>query len=171
MKKQKLTEENVFPADFMWGASTASHQLEGGTYNQWSVWELENAKRQAKNAHKNVGWTPKWEDIKKQAEDPENYVSGDGVKHYELYKEDFKLLKKLNLNSFRFGVEWSRIEPEEGQWNEEALQHYRDYIEALLAQGTEPVLNLWHWENLYVYSDNFIDKFAGCFEHYRRKRT
>ena len=100
-QKSKLTEENVFPKDFMWGASTASHQVEGNTYNQWTVWELENARLQAKNAKHNVGWTPKWEDIKDQAEDPENYLSGVGVKHYELYKQDFKLIKQLNLTAFR----------------------------------------------------------------------
>jgi beta-glucosidase len=145
MKSKEVTEENIFPKDFMWGASTASHQVEGNTYNQWTVWELQNARRLASSAHKNISWMPAWEDVADQAERPENYISGVGIKHYELYKQDFKLLKDLNLNAFRFGIEWSRVEPEPGVWNAEALKHYKDYIEALLEQGTQPVLNLWHW--------------------------
>jgi len=144
-KKNKDQCSSVFPKDFLWGASTAAHQVEGGNYNQWSVWELENAKRLASTAEERLGWMPKWDDVKEQAENPENYLSGKGVKHYELYKHDFDIVQKLNLNSFRFGIEWSRIEPEDGVWNVEALQHYTDYIEDLRKRGIEPVLNLWHW--------------------------
>jgi beta-glucosidase len=135
----------IFPKNFLWGASTAAHQVEGHTHNQWSVWQYANAERLAKTAHKRLGYLQDWEKIAKQAEDPENYVSGRGVDHYKRYKDDFKLAKKLNLNSFRFGIEWSRIEPEEGKWNEEAIKHYQDYIRELNKQGLEPVLNIWHW--------------------------
>lgn len=138
-------EKRLFPKDFLWGASTAAHQVEGNTFNQWTVWELENAQRLAKNATKNNGWMPKWEKVKAQAEKPENYISGKGIEHYERYKQDFKLAKRLNLNAFRFGIEWSRVEPEEGVWNEDAWQHYRDYIKELLELDIEPVLNIWHW--------------------------
>ena len=143
MKKQ--TESNVFPRDFMWGGSTAAHQVEGGTYNQWTVWELQHAREFATTAEKRLNWLPEWERFKKEAETPENYLSGNGVKHYELYKHDFDILQKLQLNSFRFGIEWSRLEPEEGAWNVEAIVHYREYIQELLDRGIEPVLNLWHW--------------------------
>lgn len=134
-----------FPPNFFWGASTASHQVEGGNHNQWSVWELEVAKEQARTAHQRLSWLPGWNDIKDQAEDPENYVSGKGVEHYKRYREDFKLLKELNLNSFRFGIEWARLEPKEGEWDEEAVQHYKDYIAELRRQKIEPFLNIWHW--------------------------
>jgi len=143
MSKKK--DDSIFPKNFLWGASTASHQVEGGTYNQWTVWELENAQRLAKTAKKRLDWMPKWDEVKKDAEDPENYLSGTGVKHYDLYKHDFDIAQKLNLNSFRFGIEWSRIEPEEGVWNLEALRHYERYIDDLLSRGIEPVMNLWHW--------------------------
>jgi beta-glucosidase len=136
---------NVFPKNFMWGASTASHQVEGNTYNQWTVWELQNAKMHAKTAHERLKWLPIWDEIKKEAQTPENYLSGLAIKHYELYKSDFDLAKKLNLNSLRFGIEWSRIEPEEGVWNKEALDHYTKYIVELLDRGIEPIMNLWHW--------------------------
>ena len=129
----------------MWGASTSAHQVEGGNHNQWTVWELAHAAERAKNAETNYGWMPKWHDYKKQMQDPQNYVSGRGVDHYKKYKEDFDILEKLNLNTFRFGIEWSRLEPTEGKWDEEAVEHYREYIDELKRRGIEPVLNIWHW--------------------------
>lgn len=136
---------NPFPKNFFWGASTASHQVEGGTVNQWSVWELAHAKERAQTAHQRLGDLPNWESIKAQAEDPDNYVSGRGVEHYKRYQEDFDILKQLNLNAFRFGIEWSRLEPEEGKWDEQAIEHYRTYISELRRRHIEPFLNLWHW--------------------------
>jgi len=137
--------KNQFPRNFLWGASTASHQVEGGTHNQWSVWELQIAQNQAKTAKERLDWLPSWERIKSQAENPENYISGKGVDHFSRYKEDFKLIKDLNLNSYRFGIEWARLEPEEGVWNEQAFDHYKNYIKELKKQGIEPMLNIWHW--------------------------
>ncbi|HEU5004840.1 MAG TPA: glycoside hydrolase family 1 protein [Candidatus Saccharimonadales bacterium] len=134
-----------FPKTFMWGASTASHQVEGGTQNQWTIWEKTHAERLAKNAHKTLGWLPNWEKIKKQAESPGNYISGKGVDHFNRYKEDFDLAKKLNLNALRFGIEWSRLEPEEGVWDEQAIEHYRNYIEEMRKRKIEPIMNIWHW--------------------------
>ena len=135
----------LFGDDFLWGASTAGHQVEGGNYDQWTVWELAYASELAKTAKKRLGWLPEWEKVKKQAETPENYVSGKGVDHFHRYKEDFDILKSLNLNAFRFGIEWSRAEPEEGVWNKTAFDHYHNYIAELRNRGIEPVLNLWHW--------------------------
>ncbi len=138
-------KRSIYPKGFLWGASTSSHQIEGGTHNQWSEWELANAKRLAKNAPKKYAHLPNWPEIKSQATDPANYISGNGIDHYNRYREDFVLLKDLNLNAFRFGVEWSRVEPQEGQWDENAIQHYREYIATLRKMGIEPILNLWHW--------------------------
>jgi beta-glucosidase len=142
-----MTEKpkRLFPKDFLWGASTASHQVEGNTHNQWTVWELENAARLAKTAKQRLDWVPKWNEIKTQACDPENYISGKGIEHYSRYKEDFRIAKSLNHNAFRFGIEWSRVEPENGAWDAAGWQHYREYIQELLDLGLEPVLNLWHW--------------------------
>jgi beta-glucosidase len=142
-----------FPHGFMWGASTSAYQVEGGNHNQWTVWELAHASELAKSAEKKYGHLSNWEDIKKQAKDPNNYVSGRGIDHYNLYEEDFKFLKKLNLNTFRFGVEWSRLEPEPGQWNQEAVEHYRAYITKLKEMNIEPVINLWHWTVPVWFSD------------------
>lgn len=139
-----MSKQKIFPKNFLWGASTAGHQVEGDNYNNWSVWELEVANEQAKNSHQHA-WMPVWSEIKQEAENPDNYVSGRGVDHYNRYKADFKLLKQLNLNSFRFSVEWARIEPVEGKWDEAELQHYIDYLKELKAAGITPMLNIWHW--------------------------
>src|SRR6185437_17178847 len=124
-------DPNLFPKDFLWGASTASHQVEGGNENQWTEWELANATELAKTVPKRLSWLPNWKQVKADATDPENYVSGKGVDHYNRYEEDFDLLEKLHLNSFRFGIEWSRVEPKEGTWNLEAIKHYHRYIDNL----------------------------------------
>ena len=137
--------KSEFPPNFFWGASTAAHQVEGGNHNQWSVWELSVAKEQAATAHQRLSWLPVWESIKTQAESPDNYVSGKGVEHYTKYKQDFDIAKKLRMNAFRFSVEWSRIEPKEGQWDEKEIEHYRVYIRELRKRGLEPFLNIWHW--------------------------
>lgn len=134
-----------FPNKFLWGASTSAHQVEGGNHNQWTVWELANAAHLAKTAEKTYGWLPNWEKIKHQAQNPQNYSSGRGVDHYNRYEEDFDLVKKINLNSFRFGIEWSRLEPEDNVWDEAEIEHYRKYIAGLRQRGLEPVLNIWHW--------------------------
>src|SRR5207247_2422945 len=123
MESQPKTKK-LFPKDFYWGVSTAAHQVEGRNHNQWTVWELENAAHQAKTAKDRYGWLANWDEIKQKAEDPNNYISGEGVDHYRRYKEDFDLVQKLNCNSFRFSVEWSRLEPEEGIWDEKEIEHY-----------------------------------------------
>lgn len=130
---------------FFWGASTAAHQVEGGLENQWSVWELANAQELARTAKKRLSWLDNWSEIKQLAQDPNNYVSGMGVDHYNRYREDFDILKKLGLNSFRFTVEWSRLEPQKGQWNKAEFDHYKKYIAELRKRGIEPFLNIWHW--------------------------
>lgn len=135
----------LFGDDFLWGASTAGHQVEGGNYDQWTVWELAHASELAKSAEKRYGWQQNWKKVKPLAENPENYVSGKGVDHMHRYKEDFDILKGLNLNAFRFGMEWSRFEPEEGVWDKVAIDHYHNYVAELKSRGIEPVVNLWHW--------------------------
>jgi beta-glucosidase len=137
--------KSKFPKDFYWGASTASHQVEGGNHNQWSVWELSVASQQAKTAEERLSWIAGWKDVKTQAENPQNYISGQGVDHYRKYKEDFALAEKINLNAMRFGIEWARIQPEEDVWDEKEIAHYKKYIREMRSRGLEPFLNIWHW--------------------------
>lgn len=151
--------DKIFPKQFFWGASTSGHQVEGGNKDQWSAWELEHAKELAQTAHQRLGQLPSWNGIKGQAQDPDNYVSGKGVEHFKRYKEDFDLLEKLNMNSFRFSIEWARIEPKEGKWDDVAIEHYREYIRELRERRIEPFANLWHW----TMPTWFTDK--GGFKH------
>ena len=104
--------ELKFPKNFLWGASTSAHQVEGNTHNQWSVWELENAKSLATQAPYQYDDLANWPAIRDVAKTPENYVSGKTANHYELFEKDIELVKKMNMNAFRFSVEWSRIEPD-----------------------------------------------------------
>ncbi len=150
--KQTDTELK-FPKHFYWGASTSAHQIEGSNHNNWSVWELENAKTLAKTAEWKLSDLPAWAEIRKQATDPDNYVSGVAVDHYQRYKLDLALAEKLNLNAFRFSIEWSRIEPEEGVWSREAIDHYRDYIREIKLRGMEPLPTLYHWTTPVWFSD------------------
>ena len=86
-----------------------------------------------------------WPAIKEQATNPGNYISGKAVNHYELYETDFDYAAKMGMNTFRFSIEWSRVEPEDDVWNAEAIQHYKQYIAALKKRGLEPVVTLFHF--------------------------
>lgn len=134
-----------FPKRFLWGAATSAHQVEGNTHNNWTVWELENAKSLAHAAPHKMSNLSIWKDVEKEAIQPENYVSTEAVDHYNRYELDFDIAKKLNLNAFRFSIEWSRIEPKEGAWDPAEIQHYREYIAALKKRGLEPMATLFHW--------------------------
>jgi len=107
-----------FPADFYWGAATASYQVEGGIDNtDWSL--------AAQN-----GRVP---------------VCGRACDHYNLYEDDFELAKQLGHTAHRFSVEWARIEPEEGKFDEEAIEHYRGVLQSLLEKDIKPFITLWHF--------------------------
>lgn len=122
-----------FPNNFFWGAATSAHQVEGGNHNDWTEWEKINAERLSKESG---GKYP-----------PENYISGRACDHYNRFREDFDIAKSLGHNAHRFSIEWSRIEPEEGKWDEKEIEHYRQVIAALRERGIEPFVTLWHWTN------------------------
>jgi beta-glucosidase len=144
-----------FPYGFLWGAATSAHQVEGGTKNDWSEWEKNNAKRLAEEA-KN-----KWQDWqqKKFPEmfESENYISGRACDHYNRYEEDFDIAKSLGHNAHRFSIEWSKIEPEEGKFDEREIEHYRKVIRAIKDRGMEPFMTLWHWT-----LPLWLEKKGGC---------
>lgn len=134
-----------FPENFEWGASISTHQVEGGNHNQWTTWELETAQEKVAQAAYNYEHLPLWNEIKKEALKPENYVSGKSADHFNLYKHDFDIAKKLNFSVLRSGIEWSRIEPEEGEFDPAAIVHYKQYFTEMKKRGIEPVITLWHW--------------------------
>lgn len=166
--EEKTKKSDIFPQNFLWGASTAAHQVEGGTFNQWTVWELAHAADRTKTASARLSHLPSWQHIKNEAEDPDNYTSDKGVDHYHKYHQDFDLIKRLNFNSLRFGIEWSRIEPSQGEWDEKEIEHYRGYIKALKARGIEPVLNIWHWTHPVWFEDLGAFKNKANLKHFGR---
>ena len=108
-----------FPSDFRWGTATAAHQVEGHLVNNWTHHEQQN-----------------------------NLVqSGAACDHWNRWEEDFQLISELGLNSYRFSVEWSRIEPTEGTWNNDALAVYSNMVDNLLERGIRPVVTLHHFSH------------------------
>jgi beta-glucosidase len=132
-----------FPDGFLWGSATSAHQVEGGNFNDWTEWEKTNAPRLADEAKREQ---QKWQREKfPEMLEPENYISGRACDHYNRYDEDFDMAKALGQNAHRFSIEWSRIEPEEGRFDEKEMEHYRQVVRALKERGIEPFLTLWHW--------------------------
>ena len=112
---------NKFPDDFFWGASTSAHQVEGGNiHNDWWLAEQSGALKEP---------------------------SGQACRHYELFREDFAIAKELGHNCHRFSIEWSRIEPQEGKFQDSEIQHYHKVITELRNLGMEPVVTLHHFTN------------------------
>lgn len=106
---------------FLWGASTSSHQVEGqNDNNDW--WDFEAAGK-----------------VKEK--------SGRACDQYNRFEEDIAIISELGHNAHRFSLEWSRLEPEEGVWSEDAFEHYHKLIDALRARGIEPVVTLHHFTN------------------------
>jgi len=112
-------EELTFPTDFSWGVATASHQIEGHNQNNWSKFESERGIE----------------------------VSGAACDHWNRWETDFDLVESLGVGHYRFSIEWSRIQPQEGEWNEDALQQYSKMIDNLLARGIEPMVTLHHFSH------------------------
>lgn len=111
-----------FPKDFIWGTATAAHQIEGNNENtNWGEWEKDSSRiKDGSNAIKAVdGWNRA--------------------------KDDIKLMKDLGVNSYRFSLAWNKIEPEKGKINEDALKHYDELINELLANKIEPMITLHHF--------------------------
>ncbi|MDO8240363.1 MAG: glycoside hydrolase family 1 protein [Candidatus Moranbacteria bacterium] len=134
---------NKFPDGFLWGAATSGHQVEGNTNNDWVQWEKDNAERIAGEAGKK--WE-KWQQEKfPEMFTVENYISGNACDQYNRYEEDFDLAKAGGHNAHRLSLEWSRIEPKEGEFSAEGIEHYRKVLTALRERGLEPFVTLWHW--------------------------
>ena len=113
-----MKKEVNFPVGFYWGAATASYQVEGDIYN--------------------TDWA-------KAAEEGKVPVASKAADHYHLYEKDFDIAKDLGHNAHRFSVEWARIEPTEGVFEETQLDHYRQVLHALRARNLEPLVTLWHF--------------------------
>ena len=110
-----------FPDGFRWGTATAAHQIEGGNWNNdWWQWEQ----------------TPGSGCVE---------PSGDACDSWNRGADDVALLAELGFDNYRFSIEWSRIEPEEGMWSTASIDHYRAFAEALLERGIDPVITFHHF--------------------------
>jgi beta-glucosidase len=118
--------DKEFPASFLWGASISSYQCEGGNLRaDWFQWEKE----------KNL--TP----------------AGAACNHYRFFDNDFLLARSLHLNALRISLEWSRIEPERGIYDEAVVAHYQKVIDSLLACKLTPFVTLHHFTNPQWFAD------------------
>ena len=127
-----------FPPGFLWGVSTAAYQIEGGIRCDWSEWEQSEGRKKALE-----------EKSRLEGKDLElsDYICGQACGSYERWAEDIEIIKNMNCNAYRFGVEWARIEPEEGKIDKEAIAHYRNLLVRLKENKIKTVLTLWHWTN------------------------
>ena len=110
-----------FPHGFLWGAAAAAHQVEGGNTNCDS-WLLEHVEG-------TIYAEP----------------SGDACDHYHRYAEDIALLAALGFNSYRFSIEWARVESEEGEFSLAQLEHYRRMLAACHEHGLKTALTMHHF--------------------------
>ena len=124
----EIDSQNIhFPNSFAWGTATAAHQVEGNnTNNNWYDWEHqldENNQPRIHNGDKSI-------------------LAAD---HWNRYPDDIKLMKDLGVNHYRFSIEWSKIEPQNGDYNVESVQHYRDLCDSLIKNNITPVVTLHHF--------------------------
>ncbi len=112
-----------FPPGFLWGAATAAHQVEGNNINS-DLWVLEHLQ-------------------------PTLFVepSLDACDHYQRFREDIRLLASLGLTTYRFSLEWARIEPERGYFSNAALDHYRRVLETCHEFGVIPMVTFYHFSS------------------------
>ena len=109
------------PPGFLWGTAISAHQSEGNNTNS-DVWLLEGVKPTVFKDR-----------------------SGDACDSYHRYGEDIALNAALGFNCYRFGIEWSRIEPREGEFSTAELDHYERVLEACLAHGQTPMVTFNHF--------------------------
>ena len=115
-----------FPKDFLFGTATAEYQNSGATNcpnNNWA--KFEDQKNRIKN----------------------NQKSNKSCDHYNRIDEDILLMKMIGINSYRFSIEWSLIEPEEGVFDENAIDHYANLINQLIKANIKPMITLHHLTN------------------------
>jgi beta-glucosidase len=114
---------------FLWGGGTSAHQVEGGCDPHtcaWARWEQDHI---GKNDAAHV-----------------NAVSGRACDHWHKFKDDIRIMKDtLGLNTYRFSIEWAKVEPQEGQFDRDVLKHYADVCKELISAGIKPLIGLHHY--------------------------
>ena len=111
----------TFPNKFLWGCATAAHQVEGNNVNS-DFWAMEHLPGS-------------------MFKEP----SGDACDHYHRYAQDISMLADLGFNTYRFSIEWARIEPEEGAYSNAELDHYGRMLDACHEHGLTPMVTYYHF--------------------------
>lgn len=111
----------TYSKKFLFGAATAAHQVEGNNINS-DYWAMEHMEYTSFNE-----------------------PSGDACDHYNRYKEDIGLLAQAGLNAYRFSIEWARIEPQPGVYDDREIEHYREVLECCRDNGIEPIVTMHHF--------------------------
>lgn len=140
---KKIDTNNLhFPANFLWGSATSSQQVEGNAgNNSWTAWE--NSCDQFGNPH-----------VKEK--------TGIACDHWTRYKEDIALMQQLGLNTHRFSLDWSKVEPEQGVFDQVVLDHYKDVCREMVAHGIRPVITLHHYvEPLWFFNNGSFENKAN----------
>ena len=121
MSAQAADARRALPKDFLWGTAISAYQSEGNNTNT-DAWLMENLK-------------------------PSLYKdrSGDSCDSYHRYAEDIGIAAKLGFNCYRMGIEWARIEPNQGFYSNAELDHYADVLQTCRAHGLKPVVSLNHF--------------------------
>ena len=117
-----------FPDGFLWGSATAGHQIEGDNIHS-QAWRKEQAPEFSEGDPERTHRIP----------------SGKACDHYRRYREDVDLIAALGHRAYRMSIEWSRIEPLEGQWDLDAAAHYQDLLERLVQKGIRVFVTLHHF--------------------------
>jgi beta-glucosidase len=123
MVQWRMADQPVasFPDGFLWGTATAAHQVEGGNVNNdWWAWEHRPGTNCAAS-------------------------SGDACDSWHRWPDDLDLVAGMGLGAYRFSLEWSRIEPAEGEYSRAALDHYRRICAGCHERGIEPVVTFLHF--------------------------
>lgn len=119
-----------FSKDFRWGCATSAHQIEGHTVNDWSQWERS---------------LDRLAELDSKGKNPEEFVSGLACDSWNRFEQDIACLKEVGVNSYRFSIEWSRVEPERGVFDQTVIERYVHFAQRLKEEGIEPFVTLWHW--------------------------
>jgi beta-glucosidase len=127
---------------FLWGVATSSYQTEGGiTNNDWDFFT------RSESIKKRISSLTKPSIFYKGSSQVYLQPAGEAVRFWDpkFYVSDFEIARRIGMNSFRISLEWSRIEPEKGEWNQEAIDHYKKMIRSMIEKKLIPVVTLNHF--------------------------
>ena len=140
-----------FPRNFIWGTADSAFQTEGietangkTIQNSWTAWEEQEIKKKDGTTQPRIALENR---------------AGKGCERWSRYKDDVQLLKNIGMKAHCFSIDWSKIEPEKGVFDDGAMQHYIDYMNELIDNGILPIVKLFdhNWPLWFEYPNQDID--------------